>query len=91
MEDNEKRCSKCANYGHQINLGRWWCNAGHTDNMNAETCEDYNENSQFSSFLSSVVPNIIYKDVTKGNMAKYKVDRAKKKRKKEKGIKHGRR
>ena len=88
MEDNERRCSKCANYGHQINLDRWLCNAGHTDNMDAETCEDYNETL---SFLSSVVPNIIYKDATKGNMAKYKVDRAKKKRKKEKGIKHGRR
>lgn len=34
-------CSDCRNYCALVNQGYWWCNAGHTEDMNPETCGDY--------------------------------------------------
>lgn len=92
MEDCKKSCGRCSNYGALVNQGYWWCNAGHTENMDAENCEDYND-SQAGVITSSSSTIGTYYDIPKGygDMAKYKVMRAKKRRKKERGIKHGRR
>lgn len=37
----EKHCSNCRNYMALANQGYWWCNAGHTKNMNPKTCGDH--------------------------------------------------
>lgn len=43
MDMEEKHCSDCGNYGSLANQGYWWCEAGHTGNMNPETCGDYDK------------------------------------------------
>ena len=44
MEEKEKKCCGiCRHYGALVNQGMWWCNAGHTDNMDAENCIDYDD------------------------------------------------
>lgn len=44
MCDKEKKsCSRCSHYGALVNQGYWWCNNGHTDNMDAENCQDYDD------------------------------------------------
>ena len=74
------------------------CDAGHTDNMDADTCVDYDdimENAEMTTSSTLSYPNLIYTSPydgkRMGEMAKYKINRAKKNRKKERGIKHGRR
>lgn len=55
MEDsniNTKHCYNCSNYGCLINQGYWWCNAGHTDNMDAENCDDYDSSIQDSKVIA---------------------------------------
>jgi len=93
MEDCKKSCGRCSHYGALVNQGYWWCNAGHTENMDAENCEDYNDSLDGVVATSSSSITSTYYDIPKGygDMAKYKVMRAKKRRKKERGIKHGRR
>ena len=103
MEDCKKSCGRCSNYGALVNQGYWWCNAGHTENMDAENCEDYNDSqagvvaTSSSSITETMVGHYgipdgsMYMYNQNGGMAKYKVMRAKKRRKKERGIKHGRR
>lgn len=42
-EEKKKSCGRCSHYGCLANQGMWWCNAGHTDNMDADTCVDYDD------------------------------------------------
>lgn len=37
-----KHCYLCKNYGQLINQGYWWCELQHED-MNPDTCKDYDE------------------------------------------------
>lgn len=97
-EEKKKSCGRCSHYGCLANQGMWWCNAGHTDNMDADTCVDYDdimENAEMTTSSTLSYPNLIYTSPydrkRMGEMAKYKINRAKKNRKKERGIKHGRR
>ena len=42
MDGTEKRhCSDCRNYGALANQGYWWCDAGHTGDIDPEVCRDY--------------------------------------------------
>jgi hypothetical protein len=103
MDEEKKCCGRCSNYGALVNQGMWWCNAGHTDNMDAENCEDYDELQKgvVTTASSSVIDTMVghygipdgsmYMYNQNGSMAKYKVMRVKKRRRKERGIKHGRR
>ena len=97
-EEKKKSCGRCSHYGCLANQGMWWCNAGYTDNMDADTCVDYDdtmENAKMTTSSTLSYPNLIYTSPydgkRMGEMAKYKINRAKKNRKKERGIKHGRR
>lgn len=36
-----RHCPDCRNYRVLVNQGYWWCEAGHTEDMNPETCCDY--------------------------------------------------
>ena len=97
-EEKKKSCGRCSHYGCLANQGMWWCNAGHTDNMDADTCVDYDdtmENAKMTTSSTLSYPNLIYTSPydgkRMGEMAKYKINRAKKNRKKERTIKHGRR
>ncbi len=97
-EEKKKSCGRCSHYGCLANQGMWWCNAGYTDNMDADTCVDYDdimENAEMTTSSTLSYPNLIYTSPydgkRMGEMAKYKINRAKKNRKKERGIKHGRR
>ena len=61
--------------------------------MDAENCEDYNDSQAGVVATSSSSITSTYYDIPNGygDMAKYKMMRAKKRRKKERGIKHRRR
>ena len=75
----DKSCAKCSHYGCLINQGMWWCNNGHTDNMDAENCEDY-DNVQDSAILTTNSATTIttdtaaYQGIQQPNpMAKHKI------------------
>lgn len=42
-EEKKKSCGRCSHYGCLANQGMWWYNTGHTDNMDADTCVDYDD------------------------------------------------
>lgn len=99
MPTKNKSCGLCSHYGALVNQGYWWCDAGHTENMNPETCGDYDgmyEESE-NKVCSSVTMHTLsgggpYTDVSAPKpMSVNKLRRARQKRKKQKGIKHGRR
>lgn len=95
MEEATKSCPRCSHYGCLINQGMWWCNNGHTENMDAENCEDYDDyyESTIVTYSSSITTDTAaYQDTRQPNlMAKHKIGEAKRKRKSQRGIKHGRR
>ena len=95
MGETTKSCPRCSHYGCLINQGMWWCNNGHTENMDAENCEDYDdtfEGMTMSASSSYTGDNPTYYDasVKINPMAKHKIVRAKRRRKLQRGIKHGR-
>lgn len=94
MADTNKSCGRCSHYGCLINQGMWWCNNGHTDNMDAENCEDYDDTFESMSMTTysytTDTPTQYESTQTINPMAKHKIVRAKRKRKAQRGIKHGR-
>ena len=93
-EEKKKSCGRCSHYGCLANQGMWWCNVGHTNNMDADTCVDYDDVMEGTTMTTASTLSYYaspYGGKRMGEMAKYKVDRAKKNRKKERGVKHGRR
>jgi len=61
MEGKEKkRCGICRHYGALVNQGMWWCNAGHTDNMDAENCIDYDDSMYGTMTVSCSSQTLTY-------------------------------
>lgn len=97
--ENKKSCGLCSKYGALVNQGYWWCNAGHTENMNPETCGDYdgayeNTENKVSSTVSSYTLRAgeLYRNpFTPKPMSMSKMKKARENRKKQRGIRHGRR
>ena len=92
MGETTKSCPRCSHYGCLINQGYWWCNNGHTENMDAENCEDYDDTFEgMTMSSSSSITDTMYPDAPKINpMAKHRLEKAKRRRKAQRGIKHGR-
>lgn len=86
----ERCCGRCSHYAALTNLGLWWCCAGHTENMVAETCDDYTDSLKDMTILSATLStaNTYVSSTSSHPMAVYKIMRARKRRRKERGTKH---
>ena len=90
MCEKKKSCGLCSHYGALANQGMWWCNAGHTEDMNPETCGDYDGAYEGTTATSAttIFSKIKVEPYLGANapkpMAKWKIDRAKKNKKKRK-------
>lgn len=99
--ENKKSCGLCSRYEALVNQGYWWCNAGHTENMDATLCPDYDgkyETSETTETTSKTIglfskfrPDGYSSSIGPKPMSINKIKKARKNRKKEKGIRHGRR
>lgn len=66
-QNNIRSCGRCNNYGCLTNQGYWWCNAGHTENMNPDTCGDYDSSIQDSA-TCTYTSTVRFADKVSNNM-----------------------
>lgn len=56
----KKHCGICRHYGALVNHGYWWCNKGHTEHMDAENCEDYDDMMANVTFTATSSTTLTY-------------------------------